>query len=210
VNGDVRNASAAVPEEEANATQRHAHDLAFVRKLLANDPAALDTLPRRLACLPAMIRHQNRELGGHLNETDIEDAVRDTIAALWAKLPAFEGRSTLETWVYRFAFLEVLKAIQRKCRSPRPLEADHSERLRSSEDAEQEVPRFEARDLAEGMSCLTRTAAEVIRLRHFDEQSFEAIAARLGTGVNTVKARYYRGLARLKAVLERKQRREGA
>ncbi len=199
-----------VDERQLSTAQRHAKDLAFAQALLAGDPTALEILPARLACLPAMIRYQNRRLGGVLNATDIEDTVRDTIAALWSKLGHFEGRSTLETWVYRFAFLEVLKAVQEKCRLPQPLDREQSLQLRGVESDDPEPTVFNQQDLTEGLARLKRSAAEVIKQRHFEEQSFEDIAARNHTGVNTVKARYYRGLAQLKAVLERKVRREGA
>jgi RNA polymerase sigma factor (sigma-70 family) len=195
------------PGRPATASDRHAFDKAFVQRLLARDGAALEHLRVRLACLPAMVRHQNRKLGGPLNESDVEEVVRDTVAALWAKLATFEGRSTLETWVYRFAFLELLKSVQRKCRSPQILEDPWSHPEPTPEESSPYRSDFDRKDLAEGLALLTRGAAEVIRLRHFEEQSFEEIARSLDVPLNTVKARYYRGLARLKEVLERGQRR---
>ena len=129
------------------------------------------------------------------------------MAAVWAKLPTFEGRATLETWICRFAVLEVLKALQRNCRAPKALEESDSYVLPDPGDSEVPNLSFDGKDLSDGLALLTRGAAEVIRLRHYEIQSFEAIATRLGVSENTVKARYYRGLARLKEVLERKQRR---
>ncbi len=196
-----------VESGQLSPAERHARDLYFVRQVLAGDAAALDLLPGRLTCLPAMVRHQNQKLGGLLSETDLEDAVRDTVAAVWAKLPTFEGRASLETWIYRFAFLEVLKAMQRRCRAPKALEESDSHTLPAASEGEDQDPPFDGKALSDGLSRLTRAAAEVIRMRHFENQSFDAIAFRLGVGENTVKARYYRGLARLKEVLERKQRR---
>ncbi len=195
---------------ELDARARHARDLAYVKQVLAGDLAALELLPARLECLPAVVRYQNKKLGTPLNETEIEETVRETVVALWAKLPSFEGRSTLETWVCRFAFLEVLKSVQRKCRTPEPLSDSVANAIAEPERDEPQRERFDAADLAQALQSLTRDAAEVVRLRHFEQLSFEAIAARAGTGLNTVKARYYRGLARLKEILERKQRREDA
>ncbi|HVS20006.1 MAG TPA: hypothetical protein VMT18_15480, partial [Planctomycetota bacterium] len=112
--------SGAAADESAESAR--ARDLALVGRVLAGEALALEGLRARLARLPAMVRHQDVKLGRLLNETELEDVVRDTVAALWAKLGTFEGRSTLDTWMYRFAGLELLKAIQRKCRAPEPLE----------------------------------------------------------------------------------------
>ena len=44
-------------------------------------------------------------------------------------------------------------------------------------------------------------AEEVIRLRHFSDLTFAAIARRLGLSPNTAKSHYYRGLVRLRGRL---------
>jgi RNA polymerase sigma-70 factor (ECF subfamily) len=185
--------------------QRHARDLDFVRQLLAGDETALSTLRERLACIPAMVRHHNRRLGRPLDALEVEDAVHDTVAAVWGKLPTFAGRSTLDTWVYRFAMLEVLKGAQRKRRGPRSLEdCSLIEDPRAADDDGDGV-RFEAHELRASLDTLSVAAAEVVRLRHFEGLGFEQIAAAVGTPVNTLKARYYRGLTRLREVLERRR-----
>jgi len=188
------------------ARTRHALDLEFARLVLAGDARALDQLDRRLACLPAMVRHQDRSLGGHLDASELEDVVRETTLALWTKLPTFEGRSTIETWAYRFALLEVLKALQARARRPRALELpEHCEDTRG--EGEEPGPGVERGELLEGLAELSASAAEVIRLRHWEELPFERIAERTGQPLNTIKARYYRGLARLREILERRRRR---
>jgi RNA polymerase sigma-70 factor, ECF subfamily len=194
--------------EPGGARTRHARDLEFARRVLAGDPAALDQLSQRLACLPAMVRHQNRTLGAHLDAGELEEVVRETTLALWTKLPSFEGRSTIETWAYRFALLEVLKALQARTRRPRVLEVPEQLPDVRGED-EEPLPSFDGGELFEGLAELSAPAAEVIRLRHWEELPFERIAERTGLPLNTIKARYYRGLARLREILERRQRRAG-
>ena len=193
------------PPEEA-ARERHARDLEFARRALARDPVAIEELGRRLACLPAMVRFQSQRLGGALDALEIEDVVRETTLALWTKLPSFEGRSTLETWAFRFAMLEVLKALQARSRRPEELEEPEA-RADHRDEAEAEPLPYDARDLQAGLEALSSEAAEVIRLRHWEELPFERIVERVGVPLNTVKARYYRGLARLKEILERRERR---
>lgn len=189
------------------AADAHAQDRVLVQRVLVGDEAALGLLRQRLARVPAMVRHQDARMGRLLNETELEDVVRETVAALWAKLSTFEGRASLETWMYRFAALELLKGVQRKCRAPQPLEDPWSTPDRAAAEAEDDGPEFDRAELEAGLASLTSEAAEVIRQRHFEDLEFEAIAARARLPLNTVKARYYRGLARLKETLERRRRR---
>ncbi len=193
------------PDQSA-ARERHARDLEFARRVVAREPAALQLLEQRLACLPAMVRFQNQRLGGALDALEIEDVVRETTLALWSKLPTFEGRSTLETWAFRFAMLEVLKALQARARRPDFLEEPEQRADHRVEDVPEALP-FDTVELQAGLQSLSSEAAEVIRLRHWEELPFERIVERTGVPLNTVKARYYRGLARLKEILERKERR---
>jgi RNA polymerase sigma-70 factor (ECF subfamily) len=189
------------------AVDAHAADRELVRDVLAGDEAALESLRQRLARVPAMVRYQDARMGRLLNETELEDVVRETVAALWSKLSTFEGRASLETWMYRFAALELLKGVQRKCRSPQPLEDPWSAPDPRLAGNEGDGPEFDRAQLEEGLAALTEQAAAVIRQRHFEELDFEQIAERARLPLNTVKARYYRGLARLKEILERRRRR---
>lgn len=195
------------PHRAAVGTPERSADLALVRRVLTGDELAFEALRQRLARLPAMLRHQDARLGRPLNETELEDVVRDTVAALWAKLATFEGRATLETWMYRFAALELLKAVQRKCRAPQSLEDPWSAPDAAAEEARESEPDFDRADLEAGLAGLTDGAAAVIRQRHFEGLEFEEIALRAQLPLNTVKARYYRGLARLKEILVRRRRR---
>ena len=185
---------------------RHASDLALARQALAGDWSALDELERRLACLPAMVRYQARSLGAQLDAHDVEEIVRDTTLALWSKLSRFEGRSTLETWAFRFAMLQVLKWLQTQARHPRGLEMpEQFADPRLDDEGGLQLPVVDPEVLREGLRGLSEGAAEVIRLRHWEELPFETIAQRLALPLSTIKARYYRGLTRLKEHLERRQ-----
>jgi len=191
--------------ELPNARDRHARDLEFTRRVLARDPTAIDQLSQRLACLPAMVRYQNQRLGAGLDALELEDVVRETTLAMWAKLPTFEGRSTLETWGFRFAMLETLKALQARARRASLLDAPE-ERADHRDQGETETLAYDAGELNAALEALSPDAARVIRMRHWDEHPFERIAELTGLPLNTIKARYYRGLARLKEILERRER----
>lgn len=186
----------------------HQRDARFVERLLRRESAALDEMGRRLACLPAMLRYQARRIGAPLSEHELEEVAQDTVVALWRKLPTFEGRASLETWAFRFATLELLKAVQRRARRPQAVvSVDHDFDLPAEDEGEDELP-FEEAEIRADLDRLTPAAARVIRRRHDDEESFEEIALAEGLPLNTVKARYYRGLARLREHLERRLSRE--
>src|ERR671918_533252 len=54
---------------------------------------------------------------------DAEDALQETLLRAWRGLPAFEGRSTMRTWLYRIATNACMDAIAR--RPKRVLPIDH-------------------------------------------------------------------------------------
>ena len=56
-------------------------------------------------------------------------------------------------------------------------------------------------DLAPVYAAMENLAAEdvrIIRLKHFEEHTFDSIALRLALSVNTVKTRYYRAIEKLR------------
>jgi RNA polymerase sigma-70 factor (ECF subfamily) len=183
-------------------------DLEFVARLLRREPAAIEEMGRRLSCLMAMLRYQAQRLGAPLSEHELEEVAQDTVVALWGKLASYKGRASLETWAFRFATLELLKSIQRHARGPAallPLDGDAHPAAETEPDAK---PPVETAELLAGLEHLEPATARVIRRRHQDDASFDDIAAAEGLPLNTVKARYYRGLKRLREHLERRVRRE--
>jgi RNA polymerase sigma-70 factor (TIGR02960 family) len=50
---------------------------------------------------------------------DAEDLVQETLLAAWRGLPAFEGRSSVRSWLYRIATNRCLNALRDRSRRPR-------------------------------------------------------------------------------------------
>ncbi len=50
---------------------------------------------------------------------DAEDLVQETLLAAWRGLEAFEGRSSVRTWLYRIATNRCLNALRDRARRPR-------------------------------------------------------------------------------------------
>jgi RNA polymerase sigma factor (sigma-70 family) len=196
-----------VTSSEETPAAANLEDLELVGRLLRHDPVALEQMGRRLTCLLAMLRFQSRRLGASLSEHELEEIAQDTVVALWSKLATFKGLSTLETWAFRFATLEILKVIQRRARRPAPartIDEDCEPAIAAGPEPE---PSISSAELIDGLESLEPTTARVIRRRHEEEASFDDIAAAEGLPLNTVKARYYRGLARLRERLERRLKR---
>jgi RNA polymerase sigma-70 factor (TIGR02960 family) len=54
---------------------------------------------------------------------DAEDMVQETLLAAWRSLEAFEGRSSVRTWLYRIATNRCLNALRARSRRPREVQA---------------------------------------------------------------------------------------
>ena len=175
---------------------RFARDLALVRGTLNGDPESVEWLAARLCCVPRILASLNRRIGRPLREEDIADLAQDTVIVIWEKLETFEGRGRIETWVYRFCFLSLMNRVRRRERRSRVVESgsDGLEAIAAN------VPpvwnRYEA--LEAGLEELGPPESDVIRRKHFGERTFAEISKEDGISANTVKARYYRGLAWLR------------
>ena len=173
-----------------------------MRRVMGNSQIARAEFVERMKCVPRMLSAKNARLGSPLAECDLEDVAQDTIAAVWRRLPVFEGRSALETWVYRFCHLHLCKFLDARRRLPRPVPevAD----VPGAEQREAVVERSAA-DFEEVYRALDRLDAEearILRLKHFDHLTFQEIGARLSISPNTAKTRYYRGLERMRELLD--------
>ncbi len=146
-----------------------------------------------------MLTRQNARLGAPLTSDEVEDLVQDVLVVIWRKVELFEGRSTLETWVYRVCRLELMNGIRRKRRFLESVEeAEHDPMVES--DA---IPGGgEAEGALRELERLGPPAADIIRMKHFEQLTFEAIGARLSISPNTAKTQYYRGLCRLRSLLD--------
>ncbi|MEP6955170.1 MAG: sigma-70 family RNA polymerase sigma factor [Solirubrobacteraceae bacterium] len=96
------------------------------------DDAAAATLARARAgddeAFRALTDPHRRELQLHCyrilgSMQDAEDLVQETLFATWRSLEAFEGRSSLRSWLYRIATNRCLNALRARSRRPREVDA---------------------------------------------------------------------------------------
>lgn len=177
-------------------------DLALVRRALEGDARAVQAVVERLRCVPRLIALRNLRLGEPFEQGELEDIAQEVMIAVWSKLDQFQGRSSLDGWIYRFAQLELVYSLRRKDLRPERL-ADLGRGVSSTPVAAGALEPDEAETLYPALEELDVAQADVIRLKHFDDLTFAEIATRLGLSSNTAKTRYYRGLQRLRGILRR-------
>ena len=61
-----------------------------------------------------------------------------------------------------------------------------------------------------GLESLEEDEAAVVRLKHFEDLTFERLAEVLGIPTNTAKTRYYRGMRKLRRRLAERTRTSGS
>ena len=177
-------------------------DLALVHAVLEGEIDAVAPFNERMRCVPRILGYLNSRLGRPLDADDLADVAQDVSLLVVRKLHDYEGRGRFEGWIYRLCNLEILNAIRRRSRQRR--------RFTPLDDPQQTVDRGGAREaetlekrerLLVGIQRVGGVEAELLTLKHFDNLTFDDIAARLGIPANTAKTRYYRGLDRLHQVL---------
>lgn len=183
---------------EPNPAPDHAADLQLVRDGLRGDPEALEALARRLATTPRMVAGAARRLGLRLAPEECADVAQDVVLAVWRKLDSYEGRASLESWVVRFAFLEVRNVIRRRDRN-RTADLEHAEAV-PDEKPETMGPDAYA-VIRNAVDALPPPSGDVMHLRHHEQLTFAAIGQRLGIPENSAKTLYHRGLVKLRAAL---------
>jgi len=156
----------------------------------------------------ALVWRVLRALG--VPEAHVPDAAQEVFLVAHAKLPEFEGRSKLSTWVYAITY-RVGKNARRRFRreglhldvTDVPLASDDSPdaALRGKRTTEL-VLRF-CTDLDDGMR-------DVFVLRFLEERSLAETAELLGLGINTVSSRVRLLRTQLERTLSQSDRYEEA
>ena len=183
-------------------SQDHEVDRRLVQGVLAGDRAAIDELLRRLRCVPVILTVRNQKLGRPLDSASLQDLAQDTLIAIWTRLEAYEGSAPLEGWVYRFCVHKHWNEVRNRGRRVR-IEVVESPLL-SEACAPVEEPQADEELLHLALDALESSGARIVRLKHFDDLTFEEIGQRLSISPNTAKTQYYRALKALREFLARR------
>jgi len=175
----------------------HARDLELARDALGGKQGARKEFARRIMVVGRILTVRNKHWGNPLSEEEISDLAQETILKIWNKLASFEGRSTLETWAYKYCYLELMNAIRKQARSGHKQVAFDSEAVQQS--AEPFVQ--PASGLGTYLKHLSEREAQVVRLRHEESLTLVEAAQELNISVSSTKTHYYRALDKLREYL---------
>jgi len=176
----------------------HPADLELVRAVLRRDPTAVDGLVQRLSCIPRILAILNQRMGSVLKPEDLSDLTQDTLARLWPRMQDYTGQAALETWFYGYCFNGFMNAVRKERRLQMERASALSESIPSPGAP---LPRLEFDHLQRGLERLDQRETRVIRLKYFDDLTFEEIGDRLEISPNTAKTCFYRGMRRLEELL---------
>lgn len=129
------------------------------------------------------------------NQEDALDAVQESAYRAIRDCGKVKERQYLSTWIYRIV-INVSLDMLRKQRKETPVE---------------ELPEIPVEDsycessITELLEQLDDKSKTVILLRYFEDLKLEDIAEIIGENLNTVKARLYRALKKLRLSLEAEQ-----
>jgi len=169
-------------------------DTGLTKAALLGNQQAIDSLAQRLECVPRFLRCCNARTGAPLAAEALRDLAQDVLALVWSKLDSYRGESALETWVYRFCYLQLKNAIRRLRRTSVELEQPDL----VAEEPTTTSGGDETEHLLRSLDRLPAADADLLRNKNFDDLTFEQIARRCSQSVNTIKSRYYRALDRLR------------
>jgi RNA polymerase sigma-70 factor (ECF subfamily) len=183
-------------------------DAALLPRLRAGDPAAYEVL---------VCRHAGRMLavaGRFLScPEDRADAVQEALLAAYRALPAFEGQSSLATWLHRITVNACLMKLRSRSRRPCNLLEDllpaakdgggrahpvHCRPANPEAALETEEVREHVRACINRLPDAYRT---VLVLRDLDELDTDQTARHLGLAPGAVKTRLHRARQALRSLL---------
>jgi RNA polymerase sigma-70 factor, ECF subfamily len=155
------------------------------------------------------------QLSPDLTAEDAEEICQEVFLSVVKNLPSFNGRSLLQTWIFRIALNKARDHRQKHCAAKRggglePLslqaEDPHTGLLLDPPchrpGPDQALLRAEqAALLARALDQLSEPCREVVLLRYFGDLSYEEIARELQMNPKTVGSRLTKSLDRLQIIL---------
>jgi len=174
----------------------HELDLRVAREALDGSMPARKRFVEHMRCVPRYLCVLNGRLGRPFSDHELEDLTQETLFEIWRRLDSYAGLASLPTWAFRFC-QQVLSSRLRSQRR-RPASAELSE-SQGSPGASRTSLDFD--HVHSALERLPARDATIIRLKHFEELTFEQIAQRLAMPPSSAKADYHRAIDRLRELL---------
>lgn len=169
---------------------------------------ATAALGRRLSSDPDAIHDCYRELGpmvlGYLRRlvpsADAEDVLQRTFVEVWRSRDRYDPSRSLEGWVLGIARKRAIDHLRRRHHDVVPLD---EMRGIAGDDGRVLAERYErAAVVRDALTQLPEEQKQVLALVYFGQHTQSEAAERLGVPLGTVKARVFRGLRRLGALID--------
>lgn len=134
---------------------------------------------------------------------DVEDVCQEVFIAVYRKLPGFEGRSTLRTWLYGICLRTASNYRQRAYRF-REIVTDRPPENIQHEGQLEQVHQKETQDLLEcALAQLKYQEREVVVLFEIEQLSMSEVARVVGCSKFTAYARLYAARKQMKSLIRR-------
>lgn len=174
-------------------------DSVYVRRFLAGDTSAFDTIYARYADKAFTVAR-----GVLLDSDDAADAVQETFRLVFKGLSRFNQRSRLGTWIFRIAVNTSIQYGRRKKYKSRQVELDSISEMPMPVEAKPiEDPRVSA-----AMATLRPDDRAMLSLFYWEELSLNEIGDAMGCGANAAKTRLYRARERFRESYEAQENEE--
>ncbi|GAB3148811.1 RNA polymerase sigma factor [Micromonospora sonneratiae] len=171
-------------------------DRRLLHQVAAGDQSALERLYVRHG--PALLAYAEGLLA---DRQSAEEALQDTLLAVWRAADSFQARSTVRTWLFGICRRQALHRL--RARGPAYVPIDTAAELATGEPGPEAVTlaRADARAIATAMAGLSPIHREVLDLAFGAGLAHDEIAAVLDVPVGTVKSRLHHARAILARAL---------
>lgn len=162
------------------------------------------TLPaKRAKAFTLVVRTYQERLYWHIRKMvlchdDTHDVLQNTFLKAWNGIDGFRGDSQLSTWLYRIATNETLTFLANKRLKSLELMDDLEDILLARLTSDTYFNGNEAQlKLQKAILTLPEKQRLVFNMKYFDEMSYEAMEAILGTSVGALKASYHHAVKKI-------------
>ncbi|HEY4162034.1 MAG TPA: sigma-70 family RNA polymerase sigma factor [Dongiaceae bacterium] len=173
-------------------------DTVLLQRVAKGDRTAFAELYRRL----------QRPLFGYLmklvrEREMVEDVLNETLMEVWRQAARFEGRSSVNTWVFSIAHHRAVSRLRRKRETSLDEETAAAIEDQAPTPDQNAVASDMSRILGDLMKRLSAEHREILNLAYYQEFSVQEIADALDLPANTVKTRMFYARQRLKVLLQK-------
>jgi RNA polymerase sigma-70 factor (ECF subfamily) len=153
-----------------------------------------------------LYRRLQRPLFGYLmklvrDREMVEDVLNETLMEVWRQAARFEGRSSVNTWVFSIAHHRAVSKLRKK----RETSLDEEQAAAIEDEGPTPDVKAESSDMSRLLGRLMEKLSfehrEILHLAYYQEFSVQEIADALDLPPNTVKTRMFYARQRLKVLL---------